>query len=213
MSGGIGARSHRLVAAVDVGSTSLRDADAVAYSGVGIAPSVGINPDALVVSTHRVLTGSKDVHLTVAFCGAGAEEEQLQQLVLRLREQAGEASSGWAIQVGRYRVGSSTALEAAALGAVERASRSGGRCVHFPGVGDLIGAVPIGEVASRSAIETVVEMDGRVPAPDALLRTERPPHPRWQFGTLTLYVQPGVLGSYIPFESGPAPEMPVQSPR
>lgn len=198
-------RTPQLVGALVTASTRLAEVDDIAHAFVEVAASVGIDPVDLVVGTHRVV-GRDDVRLAVTVGGVGIGAEALADLL-----EAAPAASAWvggppesALCVGRRCQGSPELVEAARTAIRERQSRSGGRCVHYPGVGALVGVRTAAEIVGLSAIDTVLELAGVALRPEAAVRTRNHVRPRWQFGTLVLYVQPSGRGPYVPFEAPPA---------
>lgn len=73
------------------------------------------------------------------------------------------------------------------------------RLFRFPGIGNLVGTLTVGDLLLLSAIDEVRALAGAVPAPDDRVDTHDFVRPRLQRGRLVLTVQPGEHG-YVPFE-------------
>jgi hypothetical protein len=76
----------------------------------------------------------------------------------------------------------------------------GGRAVRFPGVDELVGTLPVGEVPARSAIDRVEVLGGGPADPETLLETDGFVRPMWRAGELVLVVTPAAGGRLVPFE-------------
>jgi hypothetical protein len=76
----------------------------------------------------------------------------------------------------------------------------GGRAVRFPGVDELVGTLPVGEVLARSAIDLVEVLGGGPADPGTLLQTDDFVRPVWRGGELVLVTTPAAGGRLAPFE-------------
>jgi hypothetical protein len=74
-----------------------------------------------------------------------------------------------------------------------------GRLFVFPGIGNLVGTLTVGDLLLVSAIDEVRALAGPAPSVEARVHTQDFVRPRLQGGRLVLTVQPGETG-YVPFE-------------
>lgn len=200
-------RSHAVVAGIDLGPVTLPVADAAAETLVASAGAAGIDLGGLVVGTHRVVTPTGRSHLVVTVTGVGAAEWQMWIMARALTD----THPPLGVALGRQAVGEDEAIVAARAAVQERTSRIGGRCVHFPGVEEIVGTMTAGQIVAASAVDVVTEVGGGALAADAEVVTGGRVRPRWEFGALTLHVQHEGQGLYFPFESAPTLRV-VRSP-
>ncbi len=194
-----------LVAGVGAGCHSERDADELT----------------LVIGRRLIAAGLVDVQVGTHWAGASADPTG-RQVALSVTVPSARGGSAddeddvrralvealpagerrrCAVVVGARRSGGDALALAAAQGAAERSTASGGRAVYFPGADRLVGTVSIGDVLAWTPVDRARCLGGsQVSASDRLV-TRNFVRPRWEGGELVLAVQPNVGGTFVPFES------------
>ena len=98
------------------------------------------------------------------------------------------------------RISDDDAAAGSRLAVSEALTGCGGRAVLFPGSVALTGAVTVGEVLARSAVDRVVDLTGTDIDADVTVRTRDFVRPRHVGRRLELTVQPARGGMVVPFE-------------
>ncbi|MEU3920851.1 hypothetical protein [Streptomyces sp. NPDC029004] len=174
------------VIGVDMGCTSLRDADHLVRE---LAP-----PAAVFGCTHLIRDGHPHIALSFALPAEDAYEayEAFRSITAR---QAGTA-------FGALREGPGDLAAGAERAAAEHAARTAGRAVLFPGAAALTGTLTVGELSAASAVDEVATLGAPGAAdPGGRLVTRDHVRPEWREGRLVLTVTPAVGGSLVPFEA------------
>lgn len=166
------------VLGVDAGSPTATDAE---HQLLGLAAELGVGPGT-VLCTHPVRSGTPHYAGTLSWSG----------------ELPVVAGAGAALSSGA--TGGDPDLAVSALGAArERAARTAGRAVRFPGMELLTGTVPVADLLAGTGIAEVRVLGGVLPA-GARLVTRDFVRPEWQDGRLVLLVLPAGPGLVAPFE-------------
>ncbi|WP_445528367.1 hypothetical protein [Streptomyces cyslabdanicus] len=199
MTGTTGRPGVPTVIGVDAGSADLRGADHLAQD---LVARLGL-PDATVACTHPVRGGERP-HLAVSLALPDADTaSSVWHRLVTLLAAEDRPPSGAALGVLRH--GPAAYADGAALAAAEQHTREQGRAVVYPGVGHLVGTVPLRFLLQNSAIDRVTVVgapsgSGGGPDPDTPVTTRDHVRPLWQDGQLVLPLVPAAGGLLAPFE-------------
>lgn len=176
--------SRAPVVGVDLLWPTNRVADAAAHDVVRALASRGT---AAVVLTHLTRLGPLP-HVTLSVEATALSGADLIELLGTVFPGAVLSDSG-----------SDTAAHA---GAVAHTARGGGRAVHYRGVKQLTGRLPVAEVLARTSIDAVQLLGGAGPAdPATTLVTRDHVRPTYQAGRLVLAVEWAAGRTLVPFET------------
>lgn len=187
---------QRTVLGIDTDRTGTGDADHL------IADLAAVLPAGTLACTHLVRRGDllhgEDPHVSVSVDVPG----QVDPAVV---DQVGAAFGRRALVVelladDDVRISDDAAAGGARLAVSEALTGSSGRAVLFPGSAALTGAVTVGEVLARSAVDRVVDLTGTDVDAAVTVRTRDFVRPRRVGRHLELTVQPARGGTVVPFE-------------
>jgi len=189
--------AHRLVAGLDLLSTSERDADELAHRVAHALASAGAED--VTAATHWAqVDGFHHVAVSVDVAGTDAD---ILEAVLSDIVPLDNSDGGSALLVGGSFTGDAALANTIAAAVEAHRTRSGGRIVVFPGCTRLTGTVSVRAVLAGSAVDRVRVLTAGDAEPDTMLVTRAFLRPRWREGQLVLDVQPAVGGTLVPFET------------
>lgn len=188
-----------VVVGVDLLHVDERQAD-----GALQALSEAVAAPAAVTYAATHWAGGAQPHVALSLEVAGVDDEAVWRLVgtalARVRDRP-DASGPWALSLDRRTSGAPALVASAELARRAHVSRSSGRAVRFPGVGELVGVLPVPEVLGRSAIDRVSVLLGGEAGSSLAVDTRGHVRPTWVDGRLVLLTQPASGGTLVPFES------------
>jgi len=184
------------VAGIDLLSTSEREADSILHALVRQLPAPTLAGSCLATHWARA---SERAHVSLSVELSGVDADAAWRLLAECLP-AGDPTAR-AVCVGDRCTGPEDLRRLAAEAARAHAERRSGRVVHFPGVAELVGTLPVREVLERSAIDRVRVLAAGDADPAVLLTTREHVRPGWSAGELVLLAQPAVGGTLVPFES------------
>jgi hypothetical protein len=182
------------VVGLDVLSTSLRDADAVAHALVRELHSLGAID--VVIASHVVQSGHEPHHV-VTVSTADLEPQDVEDAVGHVGlafDVAGMLGTEGYYGPPELRLGLDDAV-------ARHRARAGGRVVVFPGDHLLLGTVSVADATLWTDIDRVEHLSGEPADPRVPLHTRNFLRPRWHRGELVLPVQRSHDEAVVPFET------------
>jgi hypothetical protein len=182
------------VVGLDVLSSSLRDADAVAHALVRELHDLGAID--VVIASHVVQSGHDPHHVVTVSTGdlGPADIEDVVGHVGLAFDVAAMLGVDGYFGPPELRLGLEEAVE-------RHQGRIGGRVVVFPGDHLLLGTVSVADATLWTDIDRVEHLDGVPADPRLPLHTRNFLRPRWHRGQLVLPVQRSHGDAVVPFET------------
>ena len=182
------------VAALDVLSLSLREADAVAHALVHELHDLGGFD--VEIATHVSHSGSLPHHVVTVSVDGLTDHE-----VHDVLHSVGLGFDVSGVLVDELFDGPPELYDGIEAAVVEHEERTGGRVVVFPGDHLLVGTLTVGQALESSALDRIALITGAEADRETALVTRSFVRPLWERGELVLHTQPAVGGTLVPFET------------